>query len=104
MLSVRADRRSAQVCGLRAQKGKRRHHGEPERQHVIINPNVKYGNRRFRAAHWLFLYHTPYSFIRDSISAGHFSQRFALVNAMKNDWPFSRGYFPMGNIRPWPAL
>ena len=32
------------------------------------------------------LYHTPNSFIRDPIIAGNFSQRFALVNAMKNDW------------------
>ena len=49
-------------------------------------------------------YHTPYRLIGDSIIAGHFSQRFALVNTMKNNLPFSSGYFPMGITRPWSAL
>ena len=50
------------------------------------------------------LYHAPYGLIGDPIIACHFSQRVAIVNAMKNDWPFSSGYFPMGIIRPWSAL
>jgi hypothetical protein len=48
--------------------------------------------------------HTPYRLIGDSIIVCNFSQRFTLVNAMKNDVPFSSGYFPMGIIRPWSAL
>jgi hypothetical protein len=50
------------------------------------------------------LYHMSYRLIGDSIIAGNFSQLFALVNAMKNDWPCSSGYFPTGIIRSWPAL
>src|SRR5947209_8382332 len=62
MLSTGADRRGPPVCRAKTQKGQYRHHGQAERQPLIINPNIKYSNRRFLAAHELFLSDLPVSY------------------------------------------
>ena len=49
-------------------------------------------------------YHTTNRLIGNPIISCNFSQRLALVNAMKNDVPFSSGYLPVWIIRPRPAL
>jgi hypothetical protein len=38
---------------------------------------------------------TPYSLIRNMKLACYFSERFSVLNTMKNGRPFSNGYFPV---------